>query len=634
MTDSRLEIVLMAKNQTEAAFRGVVDGLKGVTSTAGLVKGALAGLVAGVSFAGLVQGLNTLKAAGSDAEETFSKVQTLFGADKARELREWGEAADYAMGLSRTAALDAVGSMGNMFLQLGANIEESARLSQSMVQLSADLASFHNAAGGSAAVLETMQSAFRGEYDALQRYIPTIKAASVEQEALRRSGKASKDELTELDKALAAVAIITRDAGAATGDFARTSNSAANQQRIFDAQLANVKEKLGEAVLPAFTEAIQRTNEWIKENDKLLKQDLPKLFGDIAESLTNMIGPAARAAEYIAKIASVSPQFKEFHDMMERAGEYSRRGLFDFSQLEGLDTQQALERTREIVETLDKAVRITENGEIRFKIGIHTEGYEDYKKWHDELIASMRLENKTKAAPSQMPMIPQLPEPPPLSSQPQGDLTDWILVVKPGDSAEEAYREIDEMLKRRNELFEQGNRELTEITQYTAEQMQSALGDFFFDALTGELKTFEDYWRSFWQSMARMASEAIAQILIQKAIGEAASSSSSSGGGGGGWVGALVNLVGNLVTRDSGGPVAPGGLYEIGVPEILHTGNKQYLMMGGRQGGYVEPLKEGGQGGGVGNVRIINAMDPSIVEEWANSPSGERVILNIMRRNQ
>ena len=160
--------------------------------------------------------------------------------------------------------------------------------------------------------------------------------------------------------------------------------------------------------------------------------------------------------------------------------------------------------------------------------------------------------------------------------------------------------------------------------------MQSALSDFFFDAITGELKTFEDYWRSFWQSMARMASEAIAQILIQQALGQSASNSGGSGGGG--WIGALANLAVNLATRDSGGPVAPGGMYEIGVPEILHSGGKQYLMMGGNQGGYVEPLNEGGQGGQ--NIRIINAVDPSLVEEWANSPTGEQVIMNIIRRNQ
>ncbi|WP_054031247.1 phage tail tape measure protein [Desulfatitalea tepidiphila] len=527
MTDSRLEIVLMAKNQTEAAFRGVVDGLKGVTSTAGLVKGALAGLVAGVSFAGLVQGLNTLKAAGSDAEETFSKVQTLFGADKARELREWGEAADYAMGLSRTAALDAVGSMGNMFLQLGANIEESARLSQSMVQLSADLASFHNAAGGSAAVLETMQSAFRGEYDALQRYIPTIKAASVEQEALRRSGKASKDELTELDKALAAVAIITRDAGAATGDFARTSNSAANQQRIFDAQLANVKEKLGEAVLPAFTEAIRHTNEWIKENDKLLKQDLPKLFGDIAESLANMIEPAARVAEYIARIASVSPQFKEFHDMMERAGEYARHGLLDPSQLAGLDTQQALDRTREWVELLDKTVRITADGQIRYLIGEHTAGRKAAIAADKERMQGLYLTDGTAGQKPlvPLPMVPQMPTPPQIGAA--GSVHDWVMLVQPDSEAEQAYRNLDKMLEDRNALFGTKNESLIQLSDRTAWVMQENFSSLFLDVWRGDLEDFEDYFKRFFESLQQIAADYLAQMATEWIFGDSSTGKSS-----------------------------------------------------------------------------------------------------------
>ncbi len=217
------------------------------------------------------------------------------------------------------------------------------------------------------------------------------------------------------------------------------------------------------------------------------------------------------------------------------------------------------------------------------------------------------------------------------------DIADLVSLNVPGDAAEQSFRDIQEMIDRRNAMMEQGNNELLKITQYTAEQMQNAFADFFFDVMTGQLKTFEDYMRSFLESMARAVSEAIAQTLVQYAILKSQSSSSGSsggtGGGGYGWVGSLVNLVVAAASRDSGGPVAPGGLYEIGVPEILRTGGKQYLMMGGNQGGYVEPLKEGGQGVAV-NLRNINVLDPSIVEEWANSPSGERVILNVMRRNQ
>lgn len=231
--------------------------------------------------------------AASDMGETVSKVNTLFG-DRGAAIQEWAAGADTALGLSKLAALDAMGAMGNMFMQLGASTGEAEATSQSMIGLAADLASFHNAAGGTNEVLETMQAAFRGEYDSIQRFIPTINAAAVEQEALNMTHKASAKELTALEKAMAVQAILMRDAGAAAGDFARTSGGAANQQRILEAQLANVKATLGEALLPLWGMLVTVMNE-------LVSTVMPPL----ADFLSATIVPAvAKFAEVLGNLIS------------------------------------------------------------------------------------------------------------------------------------------------------------------------------------------------------------------------------------------------------------------------------------------------------------------------------------------
>lgn len=198
----------------------------------------------------------------SDLSETTSKVNTLFGESSA-EIMAWAEGADTAFGLSEQAALDAVGGLGNMFLQLGAGTEQASALSQSMVGMAADLASFHNAAGGTNEVLDTMAAAFRGEYDSVQRFIPTINAANVEQKALTMTNKESAKELTALEKALAVQAILMEDAGAATGDFARTSEGMANQTRIMEAQWQNVQATLGSLFIPIATAALGLINDYM-----------------------------------------------------------------------------------------------------------------------------------------------------------------------------------------------------------------------------------------------------------------------------------------------------------------------------------------------------------------------------------
>jgi len=196
--------------------------------------------------------------AASDMSETISKVSTVFG-DSAAGILAWSETSAQAFGLSKQAALDAAGGLGNMFMQLGAGSKQAGDVSQDMVQLAADLASFHNAAGGTTEVLDTMTAAFRGEYDSVQRFIPTINAAAVELKALEMTGKSNTKELTNLEKALAVQAIMMENAGAAAGDFARTSDGLANQQRILDAQMDNLKATVGEALLPvmlAFTSTL------------------------------------------------------------------------------------------------------------------------------------------------------------------------------------------------------------------------------------------------------------------------------------------------------------------------------------------------------------------------------------------
>lgn len=218
--------------------------------------------------------------AASDLNETVSKTATIFGSSS-DAMMKWASNSAQAMGLSKQAALEAASTMGNMFVQLGSGSETAGQISRDMTQLAADIASFNNVAGGAAAVSNAMQSAFRGEYDSLQRYIPTINAATVQLEALRMTGKANAKQLTALDKALAAQKLIMEGAGVAAGDFARTSSQLANQQRIAAANTTDLSAKLGEAFKPAATATVQAYNDavvFLSENlDTIAK--LAKIAG-------------------------------------------------------------------------------------------------------------------------------------------------------------------------------------------------------------------------------------------------------------------------------------------------------------------------------------------------------------------
>lgn len=226
--------------------------------------------VAATGFAAALAGAAVLgKAsidAASDLAEAQSKVNVVFG-EGAAAVTEWSRTADKRIGASRKVALDAAGGFGNLFTQLGIGAEQAGTMSTSMVDLAADFASFHNA--DITDVLEAQAAAFRGEYDSVQRFVPTINAAAVEQKALEMGLAATSGELDAQDKALATQALIMEGAGQATGDFARTSDGLANQQRILSAQFENAKASLGEKLIPAMTTVVQVISEkvvpWVQQ---------------------------------------------------------------------------------------------------------------------------------------------------------------------------------------------------------------------------------------------------------------------------------------------------------------------------------------------------------------------------------
>ncbi len=221
----------------------------------------------------------------SDTAESMSKVDTVFG-DSSSAIHDFAKNADKNFGLSERAALDASGTFGNMFTQLGLGTDVASSMSQGMVGLAADLASFHNA--DITEVIDAQSAAFRGEYDSLQKYVPTINAASVEQKALELTGKKTSDELTAQDKILATNALMHEGAGAATGDFARTQESSANQQRIAAAEAENLQANLGQKLLPV-TEAVTAAKRKLVE---VLANDVIPWMTETGTKLRDTLGPA------------------------------------------------------------------------------------------------------------------------------------------------------------------------------------------------------------------------------------------------------------------------------------------------------------------------------------------------------
>lgn len=250
----------------------------------------------------VVAGMATSAKAASDFEESLNKVNVVFKG-QSKEIEAWSKTAAKGVGLSSTAALDATGSFGNMFTQLGISTDAAAKMSMGMVGLASDFASFHNA--DISDVIEAQSAAFRGEYDSLQKYLPLINAASVEQKALQMTGKATSDELTAQDKALAVNALMHEGAGEAAGDFSRTQDSLANKTRIAKAEAENAAVSFGQALKPV-TEKVAAAVGWLSEKFANLSPGMQTTILVVAGLLAalgpliTLIGALATAMAFLA----------------------------------------------------------------------------------------------------------------------------------------------------------------------------------------------------------------------------------------------------------------------------------------------------------------------------------------------
>ena len=143
-------------------------------------------------------------------------------------------------------------------------------MSQALVQLAADMASFNNASPED--VLLAIRSGLIGEAEPLRRYGVLLSETRVQQQALVETGKDNVKNLTDQEKLTARYNIILKDTGTAQGDAARTAGSWANQSRKLRANLDDLSAGLGQKLIPVLEDAAahhERTAQTVRRPQRL-----------------------------------------------------------------------------------------------------------------------------------------------------------------------------------------------------------------------------------------------------------------------------------------------------------------------------------------------------------------------------
>ncbi len=244
------------KRQTDKSEKSNKQFAAGMSS---LKKTAIAGgaLFAAKSLADF--SLAAIQAA-SSAQEAAGAFETTFAGAAEKLNSELAKNANL-FGLTQSEAQQLISVFGSVAQGIGFTQQESADLSSELFVLAGDIASFNNITAGAEPVLQAFRSALVGEREALKTYGIAITEAEVQTKAFEQTGKTSADELTRQEKALATTALLFERATVQIGNAEREASGFAAQMLIARSSTQELREELGEELLPAAGEILSVFNE-------------------------------------------------------------------------------------------------------------------------------------------------------------------------------------------------------------------------------------------------------------------------------------------------------------------------------------------------------------------------------------
>jgi hypothetical protein len=238
--------------------------------------------------------------AASDLNETLSKSQQIFG-DASKAVEDFASNSAKQFGQSKQQAIDAAASFGVFGKSAGLTGQDLSKFSTDLVALSADLASFGNTTPEEAAL--ALGAALRGEAEPIRRFGVLMDEATLKQEALAMGLiETTKGALTPQQKVLAANALIFKQTADAQGDFARTSDGVANQQRILEATFKDLQTEVGQKLLPTFNSTLKSLNQILENLDADTVMSFAKAAGAAALAFGGWkLGPLVSMLPQVAK---------------------------------------------------------------------------------------------------------------------------------------------------------------------------------------------------------------------------------------------------------------------------------------------------------------------------------------------
>ncbi len=254
----------------------------------------------------------------SDLQEAQNVVDVAFGSmsDKANA---FAQSALKNYGLAELSAKKYSSTFMSMAKGMGLATDDATNMSLALTGLVGDVSSFYNIEQDLAAT--KLKGIFTGESEALKDLGVVMTEANLEAYALAKGFNKSMKEMTQAEKVALRYQYVTEQLSLAQGDFARTSDSWANQIRVLKETFNSLSSIIGEFLIKGLTPFVQKLND-ILQRLLAIAQAAKSLFlvSDAAEEITDTATDAAGAQE-------------EVTDAVEGTGEAIAGNLASFDEL-------------------------------------------------------------------------------------------------------------------------------------------------------------------------------------------------------------------------------------------------------------------------------------------------------------
>ena len=303
----------------------------GLLSTAlGTAVGFGAAQVASQVIQSLIRIGNQAIELASDLDEVQNVVDTAFG-DMAYKCEAFADTAIEQFGMSKLSAKQTASTYMAMAKSMGLSMDAASDMAVETAKLTGDVASFYNISTDLASV--KLKSIFTGETETLKDLGVVMTEVNLKQYALAHGITKAYSEMNQAEKVALRYNFVMDSLADAQGDFARTSDSWANQTRVLSERWKELLGILGKGLIRTLTPIVKFINTILQALINLANafaNTIGKLFG-----LNTTVKSSAKSA-----IGAADAQ-GELADETKKAGEAAKTSLASFDKLDVLQKDSA-----------------------------------------------------------------------------------------------------------------------------------------------------------------------------------------------------------------------------------------------------------------------------------------------------